>query len=205
MPRFYLNTNDPIKGKFLLKKINLAFVFQVNCPGCFIYGIPLVNQLFEKYSGYVSFIGVSTAFEDFELNTEANTRLLIQDGTVVGETKKYLNDQNQDKYNTGILFPVAFDRLKPAEEFLTEENLTAICNTNPDFSFWPQREQQAVMQNVKDFYKQHPILAETFVLNQLKGTPSFVFFDENYNILKSLFGHQSIETLESHLPDHFDH
>ena len=66
-------------------KINVAFVFQVNCPGCFIYGIPLLNELFKKYEKEIGFISISTAFEDFELNTEANTIELLNKGELVGE------------------------------------------------------------------------------------------------------------------------
>ena len=45
----------------------LVEVFQVNCPGCFMYGIPEAIEIFNKYkSKGVSVLGVATAFEDFD-------------------------------------------------------------------------------------------------------------------------------------------
>jgi len=66
-----------LQGSFDLKALNLLFVFQVNCPGCFLRFF-LVNKLHWKYrqSG-LNVLGLSTAFEDFEYNTAANTELLL--------------------------------------------------------------------------------------------------------------------------------
>jgi len=35
-----LKIDRVLQGSFDLKALNLLFVFQVNCPGCFIYGFP---------------------------------------------------------------------------------------------------------------------------------------------------------------------
>ena len=37
---------DQEKGKVLI-----IFVFQVNCPGCFLYGFPEVIELYESFQG----------------------------------------------------------------------------------------------------------------------------------------------------------
>ena len=85
--------NQPVAPKAL----NLLFVFQVNCPGCFAYGFPLVNRLMrELESEQIGFLGMSTAFEDFELNTADNTRLLLEEGKPVGETAKMLSNYGFD-------------------------------------------------------------------------------------------------------------
>ena len=89
MSKFHLNTQGLVQGELTIKKVNLVFVFQVNCPGCFIYGIPIVNNLYQLFQDKVGFIGLATAFEDFEFNNEANLKLLLENGTLVGETKKY--------------------------------------------------------------------------------------------------------------------
>lgn len=196
MPLFYQHTQKPLQGNFLIKKINIAFVFQANCPGCFIYGIPLMNELFKKYKNEIGFIGISTAFEDFELNTESNTRLLLQQNKLTGETKKYYDSISEAAYPHKILFPVAFDALKPAKEFLTNENVQAICNKNPNFTLLSSAEKQTMLNSVKAYYSSLPIIAETFTLNQLSGTPSFVIFDNEYNLLQSFFGHQDKEVIE---------
>lgn len=73
-----LKIDRVLQGSFDLKALNLLFIFQVNCPGCFLYGFPRVNKLRLKYhqSG-LNVLGLSTAFEDFEYNTAANTELLL--------------------------------------------------------------------------------------------------------------------------------
>ena len=78
MTTIQLQIDRVLQGLFELKALNLLFVFQVNCPGCFLYGFPLVNSLYWKYhdSG-LNVLGLSTAFEDFEFNTAENTELLL--------------------------------------------------------------------------------------------------------------------------------
>ncbi|MGL5795832.1 MAG: hypothetical protein ACRC06_15820, partial [Waterburya sp.] len=69
-----LKLDRVLQGSFDLKALNLLFVFQVNCSGCFIYGFPLVNKLHWKYRQFdLNVLGLSKAFEDFEYNTAANT------------------------------------------------------------------------------------------------------------------------------------
>lgn len=196
MPDFFLHTEKLLQGNFQPKEINIAFVFQVNCPGCFIYGIPLMNELYKKYANKIGFIGISTAFEDFELNTEANTIELLNKGELVGETRKYFGSANEEIFVEKILFPVAFDVLTPAEKFLTDENITTLCKKNLNFNLLSSEERQTMLISARKHYRSYPFIAETFTLNQLSGTPSFVIFDNHYNILQSLFGHRGKELIE---------
>ena len=76
--------------------IVLVEVFQVNCPGCFMYGIPEAVEIHNKYkSDGVTVLGVATAFEDFDKNTLANLELLVNTGEVIGETQKMLSQYGQ--------------------------------------------------------------------------------------------------------------
>ena len=50
MSKFHLNIQELVQGDFILNKVNMAFVFQVNCPGCFIYGIPMMNKLYNSFN-----------------------------------------------------------------------------------------------------------------------------------------------------------
>ncbi|HSA75402.1 MAG TPA: redoxin family protein, partial [Candidatus Nitrosocosmicus sp.] len=71
-------------------------VFQVNCPGCFLYGLPQAVNLYEKFKDKgVKVIGVATAFEDYDKNTLDNLRLLISEGRVIGETYKALRQHGK--------------------------------------------------------------------------------------------------------------
>ena len=83
MQKLALHYNNLLKGSFELKKLNFLFVFQVNCPGCFLYGIPLVNELYKEFQKDISFLGLSTAFENFDLNTATNTKLLVNNLSLI--------------------------------------------------------------------------------------------------------------------------
>ena len=88
MQKLHLHIGEELQGKFNLQKLNLLLTFQVNCPGCFLYALPMYKNLYEQYYEKLGFLGLSTAFEDFELNTKKNTLLLLEKGELIGETKK---------------------------------------------------------------------------------------------------------------------
>src|SRR5438445_11458293 len=59
----------------------LVEVFQVNCPGCFLYGIPQATDIYQKYRKEgVSVLGVATAFENFDKNIVENLKLILIQG-----------------------------------------------------------------------------------------------------------------------------
>ena len=67
--------------------IVIVEVFQVNCPGCFLYGIPEAISVYEKYSSEgVRVIGVATAFEDYDKNTLGNLKMLAS----IEQRKQYV-------------------------------------------------------------------------------------------------------------------
>ena len=74
--------------------IVIVEVFQVNCPGCFLYGIPEAISVYEKYSSEgVRVIGVATAFEDYDKNTLGNLKMLAETGEdKVSHIAKILKD-----------------------------------------------------------------------------------------------------------------
>ncbi|MBZ4037504.1 hypothetical protein K6T82_22270 [Flavobacterium sp. 17A] len=202
MSKFHLNIQELVQGEFELKKVNLAFVFQVNCPGCFIYGIPLTNNLYNLFQEKVGFIGVATAFEDFEYNNEKSLNLLLHNGEMVGETKKYYHSNyNLSKYPETLNFPVAFDSMTTSEAFINSDKIELMCKNIPNFKAFSETEKQLLIQKVKAHYTQIPLIAETFTLNQLRGTPSFVVFDDNYTVLGHYFGHQNQDVLKSKFED----
>ncbi|WP_289661220.1 hypothetical protein [Flavobacterium panacagri] len=200
MSKFHLNIKELIQGEFIIHKVNVAFVFQVNCPGCFIYGIPIVNELYSSFNSKVGFIGVATAFEDFEYNNEASLKLLLESGTLVGETQKYYHtNYGISNYTETLNFPVAFDSIISSEQFINSDKVESICNAIPNFENFPEIERKSIIQKVKSYYAPIPVIAETFTINQLKGTPSFIIFDDNYNNLGHYFGHQDKEILKTKL------
>lgn len=181
-----------IKTPFVPKKLNLLFVFQVNCPGCFVYAIPIVNELFQKYNDeHFGILGLSTAFEDFELNTLENTLLLLDKGSLVGVTKQNLGET----YQHPILFPVAMDQFISQEEAMTEENINKICTLNPNYHTLPQEEKKSFSNRVKSYLTRLPSISYTFTMNQLPGTPTFILFNQNMEMISGWFGHESIQKI----------
>ena len=74
----------------------LVEVFQVNCPGCFLYGIPEAIEMYNKYhKDGLTVLGAATAFEDFDKNTLENLELLLSTGETIGETLNALGQYRQ--------------------------------------------------------------------------------------------------------------
>lgn len=112
--RFELSVQEWLGAPWTPGPVNLCLVFQVNCPGCFILAFPQAERLrLEWEPRGVRFFGLSTAFEDFELNAPEHTRTLFHGRKVVGETSKALARENIDPAALKINFPIGIDRRLP--------------------------------------------------------------------------------------------
>ncbi|MEM9362737.1 MAG: hypothetical protein AAGA43_08885 [Bacteroidota bacterium] len=199
MKTLKLHHTPLLQGDFKLGKRNLLFVFQVNCPGCFFYGFPLMEALHEKYASTISFLGLSTAFEDFEFNTQDNTKMLLENSTLIGETKKAFQERGLESYPQHIDLPIAMDVQTPREEFATAENIEFICSNVPGFDKAQASQKDDLKLRIKDYLNTNPLVPETFTLNQLRGTPSFVLFDHQQTVLEHWFGHKEYHDVEQRI------
>lgn len=112
--QFELSVQEWLGAPWVPGPVNVCLVFQVNCPGCFILSLPQIERLRREWEPRgTRFFGLSTAFEDFELNAPQHTRALIRDRAVVGETAKALVRENIDPAALEINFPVGIDRRLP--------------------------------------------------------------------------------------------
>ncbi len=195
MQKLELHYEEMLQGTFNLKELNFLFAFQVNCPGCFVYGIPTVNRLFEEYSEEVSFLGLSTAFEDFEYNSVDNTKSLLNTGELIGVAQRYFEKQGYDSYPMKLEFPVAMDALANEKFDLTKAAMN-ICESNPNYAYWPKFDQNQMQQNVLRYLSSQEKISLTFTQNQMRGTPTFIIFNKNMEILSHQFGHQNINQLK---------
>jgi len=173
--------------------IVLVEVFQVNCPGCFLYGIPEVINLYNKYrSEGVTVLGLATAFEDFDKNTIENLELLLKTGEVIGETKKGLSQYGKldgSKLPYKIPFPVGMDSLIKESGEISEDRMKKIIyNQIPDFDSQPEEYRNQIIQRVKDHLKSKEYSAETFEEYSLNGTPSTIVVDRKGILRDVSFG-----------------
>lgn len=187
MKKIDLNIDKMLQGEFKMQKLNLLLMFQVNCPGCFLYALPSFNKLYLKYINQLGFLALSTAFEDYEFNSYKNTKALIEEGTIVGETKKALYEQGITSLPFALLMPIGMD--KKMENHEKEDLTEIICNTNPNYKNWVEYDQVLMRKNVKNYLNNQDEVSLTFTANQFKGTPTIVLFNEKKELLGSWFGH----------------
>ena len=170
-------------------------VFQVNCPGCFMYGIPESIEVYNKYkSEGVSVLGMATAFEDFDKNTLEHLELLLKTGETVGETKKMLSQYGKgDKISYKIPYPVAMDSLiKQSGEASKEKMDSLIKNQIPNFDEQPEDYKNKIYDRVKDYFMSKEFSAETFEMYALPGTPSSILVDRKGVLRDITFGQNGL-------------
>ncbi|KAA1248184.1 hypothetical protein [Aquimarina sp. RZ0] len=183
----HLYQGKKIQGQFISRKLNLLLMFQVNCPGCFLYALPTFNQLYKKYKDDIGIIALSTAFEDFELNTSQNTTGLVEKGTLVGHTKKALQEYGYETLQIQPEFPIIMD--KKMEVSQLEEVTANICSLYSNFLTYSIDKQELIRLQVSNYLKKLPEISLTFTSNQFKGTPTFALFNDKSELLHSWFGH----------------
>lgn len=196
--KFHLATSHILQGDFKFQDLNLMLIFQVNCPGCFVHGFPFANYLYKQFgSKGLKVMGLSTAFEDYEINTLENTRLMLEKKELVGETRKLLNESGYFEVPYPIEFAVGFDELQPMKDIeLTDEVVEKMCATLPDYEKCNFTERKLVRGQVKEYLSHKKFSAATFDANSLRGTPSWVLFDKDLNIFGQWFGHQEHDEIE---------
>ena len=177
-----------------LGNVILIEVFQVNCPGCFMYGIPDAIQIYRNYSNKgVTVLGVATAFEDFDKNTLDNLKLLLFTGEVIGETRKALGQYgqlvNENKLPYKIPFPIAMDSLKKESAALSESRIMDFVESNvPDFRSYSESNKLILIERVKNYLKTKQNSAQTFEEYGLRGTPSSILIDKKGTVKQISFG-----------------
>jgi thiol-disulfide isomerase/thioredoxin len=169
-------------------------VFQVNCPGCFIYGIPEAIDTYQKYKNNgVVVLGLATAFEDFDKNTVENLRLLLKENKVIGETLTTLTYQskllNEGRLSYNIPFPVGMDMLVKEKLPIEDKRIMEFVNANvPDFELYHQKDKEQIISRVKSYLETKPYSPLTFEEYSLKGTPSTIFIDKKGILRETTFG-----------------
>lgn len=198
-----LKISESLQGNFELGDLNLMVVFQVNCPGCFIYALPAAIKIYEQFREQdVKMMGLSTAFEDYELNTLENTKRLLASGEIVGETKKALSKAGYPKFPLKIPFAVAFDELTQRTSATSNQEVNDYCQTLTGYSSASAAEKKISETQVRDYLSKKQYHAYTFDSNLLQGTPSWILFDNQKTIFYQGFGDKPYESLVKKIGEH---
>jgi thiol-disulfide isomerase/thioredoxin len=180
---------DKEKGNVVLVE-----VFQVNCPGCFLHGIPEAIDIYKKYKDKgLIVLGMATAFEDYDKNTLENLQKLVTTGEVIGETYHALAQYGQlkdgNKLPYKIPFPVGMDMLKKESGQMTDSKIMDFIEANiPDFRAYTEKDRQALIERVKQYLRSKEYSAKTFEEYALRGTPSSILVDRKGVLHSTSFG-----------------
>ncbi len=187
---------NPVDLDQLLGQTILIEVFQVNCPGCFLYSLPQAIDLHQRYYNKgLTVLGLATAFEDFDKNTLENLKLLINQNKVFGDTLRVLEENKRlinGRLPYHLPFPVAMDLITKQQKQFSQDEITAFINQHvADFSEQNKERQQQIKEQATAYLQTQLYTAETFSLYALRGTPSHIIIDKR-GILKACeFGHFS--------------
>ena len=175
-------------------KVILVEVFQVNCPGCFMYALPSSIQIYKKYSrDDVIVLGLATAFEDYDKNTLDNLRLLLASGEVIGDTLNALRQYGQlienNKLPYKIPFPVGMDILKRMEPNFSDNYVIDFMEANiENYNSYPDSDKKIIFERVKHYLRNKEYSAMTFETYRLQGTPSMIVVDRKGILRNVSFG-----------------
>jgi hypothetical protein len=178
----------------LAGRVVLVEVFQVNCPGCFLYALPQAIDLHQRYSEQgLTVLGVATAFEDFDKNNLENLIRLAKHGEVFGDTLHVLSKQGlldaAGRLPYRIPFPLAMDRLTRPGGEVTENDINEFIKDHiPEFGQQSKEDQQLLRSKVLSYLLSIDCHAETFETFELKGTPSHILVDKKGLLRDSAIG-----------------
>jgi peroxiredoxin len=178
----------------LIGNIIVIEVFQVNCPGCFLHGLPQTISVYEKYKHKgVKVFGIATAFEDYDKNTLENLQLLLSEGKVIGETYKMLRQYgkliNNDKLYYKIPFPIAMDNIIKMPKQITNDRIEEFIESYfSEYTNATEKDKQDLRVKVISYLQNKEYSAETFELYKLNGTPSSIIIDQDGILRYRFFG-----------------
>jgi len=177
-----------------LGKVIVVEVFQVNCPGCFLYGIPEAIAVYNNTDkSEVKVLGIATAFEDYDKNTLDNLKLLLAKGEVIGETLRALRMdgrlENGNKLPYTIPHPVAMDALIRRSGNVQESQVLDFLEANVGgYQTYSKQNKQILFDRAKHYLVSKEFSALTFEEYKLRGTPSTILIDRNGLVRDIAFG-----------------
>ena len=171
----------------------LVEVFQVDCPGCFMYAIPDAIRIYQKYekNGF-RVIGLATAFEDYDKNTVDNLRLLLDEQEVIGDTLNALAQSSQplngNRLPYRIPFPVVVDSIKKEKPNASKSKaIDFIESSTRNLSSYDEKYKLMLIKRVQKYFESRQFYAQTFKEYGLQGTPSTILIDKQGKLRQITF------------------
>lgn len=196
--KLFLDYSEVLNGKFAPGSVNLMMVFQVNCPGCFTHGFPLMMDLQQHFGNALSCYTMATAFEDFELNTYENAKQLASDGLLVGETLKAQNAGMFTWNYRNISLPILLDNVVDQSQLTNQSFIEGIVQ-NVLSQNNKGHDRETISASLQNYFSQQPKCGKTFAANLMRGTPSFYLFTKEMDVLVQWFGHAEGEAVKREL------
>ena len=171
----------------------LVEVFQVNCPGCFMYGIPDAIRIHQKYGkNGVKVIGLATAFEDYDKNTVDNLKLLLNKQEVIGDTLNALAQSGQlingNRLPYRIPFPVGLDSIKKENASASKSRaISFVESSTHNLSLYDEKYKLMLIERIQKYFESRQYYAETFEEYGLQGTPSTILIDKQGKLRQVTF------------------
>lgn len=163
-------------------------------------GFPLLKELQTHFGDNLSCVALSTAFEDFDLNTPENTRLLFTKNELVGETLKAQRADLLAWNSSSIAIPILMDDVIGQAELLQPEFIDGIIENIREGTPAAEPLDRINMQSaLSNYFGQMPTCGYTFAANLMRGTPSFFLFTDTMEILTQWFGHANSEVVKEKL------
>ncbi|MCA6432316.1 MAG: hypothetical protein IM574_01805, partial [Cytophagales bacterium] len=132
---------------------------------------------------------LSTAFEDYQINTEENAKLLVNTGELVGETLKAQEAGHLNWGSSTLSVPVLIDEVINQSELQKSEFVESIIINMLDQTTTSPLQQENMRTSLHNYFSQLPQCGKTFAANLMRGTPSFFLFTDSMEILVQWFGH----------------
>lgn len=184
-----LQVGEIVQGSLSLSDRNLMLVWQVNCPGCLARALPMLTKINSEHADVFCF-AMSSAFEDFNFNNLNSTKALLEQGELTLHSKRYFSQIGHKVLPYRFELPVVMDW------FLDDAVITnlpdAVLNVLDRERLSPGAEQQ-IKKHLNQRLLPMAKMGRTFLNNEFQGTPTWVYFDRDLEIIECWFGHKSLD------------
>ena len=178
LEQFNLQIDQMLQGERRAAPYTLLFVFRMDCPGCFLYGLneaAAVHAAFDP--GELEVLGLCTEFGAFDPEIHQKLADFLKNGQMAQAVEDAFEAHGAKPDVVMPGFPVGLDRISTPEDFLHGDTLQWFYSLNPNYPLLSAEDIQNIVRQANLHYRQLPMVAHTFSLNFMRGTPAFVLLN----------------------------